>query len=287
MKKRTHLALGAALMTMLLAAPGQAVVDWSAGPAIMTKNEPLDTAITLDGKWTFVLTTGGAVQVYGEDGVLNDTIPVDPSTSHLALTGSGSKLILSSQRAKTVQQLDIAFVASIDIKDAPSLGPSQAPVEIVVFSDFQCPYCSKVGELIENILEKNPKTVKVAFKHFPLGFHQYAQNAATAAVAAQAQGKFWEFHDLLFQNNKELTDDKINGLAKQLGLNMKRFKADMASAATLERVTRDMEDGRRAGVQGTPTIFINGRSLKDRSPQGMQMLVDKELARLSKGKQDK
>lgn len=105
-----------------------------------------------------------------------------------------------------------------------------------------------------------------------------------ASIAAQNQGKFWEYHDLLFKNQKQLGPQKIEDIASQLGLNMDKFRTDMTSQSTMQKVRSDMQEGSRVGVRGTPSIYINGRKIKDRSVQGMQKLVDQELARLKKSK---
>ncbi len=278
MQPRIRLALLTGLLTLACTATGHAAVDWEAGPVITTKTPPLASAITLDGKWTFVLTRGGAVQVYDASGALDDTIAVDPAMDELAVSGTGDKIVVSSSRTNTVRQYTVTFVTAIDTKGSPFLGAANAPVEVVVFSDFQCPYCAKVGPLLATTLEHNPGKIKIVYKNFPLPFHKFSRAAAIAGLAAQKQGKFWELHDLLFQNGHDLDTDKINALAKQAGLNMARFKADLADPGIAQRVTQDLEEGQRAGVRGTPTIYVNGRELKHRSPEGLQALIDKELA---------
>ena len=103
-----------------------------------------------------------------------------------------------------------------------------------------------------------------------------------ASVAAQNQGKFWEYHDLLFQNQKQLGPQKYEELATQLGLDMNKFRQDMASKSTMQRVSSDMQEGKRIGVRGTPSLYVNGRKVKDCSAQGFQKLIDQELKRLKK-----
>ena len=105
-----------------------------------------------------------------------------------------------------------------------------------------------------------------------------------ASIGAQNQGKFWEYHDLLFKNQKQLSSQKIEEIATQLGLNMDKFRKDIVSQATMQRVRSDMQEGSRVGVRGTPSIYVNGRKIKDRSVQGMQKLIDQELARIKKSK---
>jgi protein-disulfide isomerase len=131
--------------------------------------------------------------------------------------------------------------------------------------------------LLEQVLEKNPNTVKLVFKNFPLPRHGFATKAAAAALSAGRQGKFWEFHDRLFDNYRNLSDEKFKAISKELGLNQLEFEKGMKDPEILARVRRDSMDGKNAGVRGTPTIFINGRQLKNRTLQGFQTLIDKEL----------
>jgi protein-disulfide isomerase len=148
---------------------------------------------------------------------------------------------------------------SIPIAGAPYLGPQNAPITIVEFSDFQCPYCALAVPQIKAILKTYPSQVKLVFKEFPLEEHSQAELAASAAVAAQKQGKFWAMHDAMYANRNNLSRQNILALAKQTGLDMKRFENDMNSTEVRETIVRDLQDGDRAGVQGTPTIFINGQ----------------------------
>ena len=127
------------------------------------------------------------------------------------------------------------------------------------------------------MLARYPETIKLVFKNFPLRNHTYAAKAAAAALAAQAQGKFWPFHKALFDNARRLSDDKIRQIAAQLSLDMDKFEADMESQATKELIARDVKEGKQAGVRGTPTIFINGIRLTQRNLRGFQKVIDAEL----------
>ena len=136
--------------------------------------------------------------------------------------------------------------------------------------------------VLEQVLEKYPQDVKVVFKNFPLQNHKFAMKAAVAALAAESQGKFWEFHDLLFENYNKINDQKIQDIAVAVGLNLEEYEKMKKDSGTQGRVRRDLSDGRRAGVRGTPTVFINGKRLKDRSLQGFQVAIDKQLEKLAK-----
>ena len=127
------------------------------------------------------------------------------------------------------------------------------------------------------MLEKNPDKVKLVFKNFPLRNHKFAMEAAIAALAAEKQGKFWEFHDLLFKDYNRLNVQKVKEIAQQLKLDMEKFEKDRKDPGIRPLINRDLAEGNRAGVRGTPTIFINGRLLRDRSPAGFQELIEKAL----------
>ena len=130
--------------------------------------------------------------------------------------------------------------------------------------------------LLEQVLEQNPDTVKMVFKNMPLRFHQFAEPSARAALAAFKQDKFWQFHDELFKS-EQLSNEVINRIAVDLGLDMAQFNKDINSAEITKMIEKDLMDAQKVGVTGTPTIFINGKKLKNRSLQGFQMMIDQEL----------
>lgn len=120
--------------------------------------------------------------------------------------------------------------------------------------------------------------------NFPVKSHRYAETAARAALAADKQGRFWEFHDELFENTNQLNDEKVREIAKALNLNMAQFESDWQSGETLTKVRSDIEQGSRIGVRGVPAIFVNGRQLKQRSLEGFSAIIDKELEKNSGAK---
>ena len=133
------------------------------------------------------------------------------------------------------------------------------------------------------MLEQYPNDVKLVFKNFPLTrIHKSAQNAAIASLAANQQGKFWEYHAELFKNYNNLNDAKFEEFAQSLGLNVEQFKQDMKNPALAAMVQRDLKDGVDAGVRGTPSIFVNGRLLQQRSFPGFKQAIDAELAKSKK-----
>lgn len=130
------------------------------------------------------------------------------------------------------------------------------------------------------MLEQYPNDVKLVFKNFPLTrIHKFAMDAAVASMAANQQGKFWEFHDELFKNYNNLNAEKFDELAQAVGLDMEQFNQDRQNPALAAMVQRDLKDGVEAGVRGTPSIFVNGRSLQQRSLPGFKQVIDEELAK--------
>jgi len=131
--------------------------------------------------------------------------------------------------------------------------------------------------VLEQVLEKNPNQVKLVFKNFPLRNHKFAMPAAIASLAAEKQGKFWEFHDLLFKDHNRLNEQKVKEIAQQLNLDMEKFEKDQKDPRIRAMINRDLVEGNQAGVRGTPTVFINGRLLRNRTMAGFQELIEKAL----------
>ncbi len=142
-------------------------------------------------------------------------------------------------------------------------GAPMAPVTIVEFSDFQCPHCATAHPELARLVREFEGQVKLVFKHFPLSSHSRAVAAARAAEAAGRQGKFWEMHDLLFDHQRELEDADLERYGAMLGLDAERFKTDMAAPESLERVEADRAEGVKLGIEGTPSIFVNGRLFRE------------------------
>jgi protein-disulfide isomerase len=127
------------------------------------------------------------------------------------------------------------------------------------------------------VLEKYPKEVKLVFKNYPLARHKFARKAAAAVLAANEQGKFWDFHIKLYKDYKAINDAKIQEIAQNLGLNMEKFARDRASSAIQGLITRDFKNGKEIGVTGIPSVFVNGKAMKRRNLQGFQQTIAAEL----------
>jgi protein-disulfide isomerase len=156
------------------------------------------------------------------------------------------------------QPLAPEVAANIAKGKAAAFGPEDAKVTVVEFSDFQCPYCSRAATAVDEIKKKYGDKVRFVFRQFPLPMHENARGAAEAALAANAQGKFWEFHDKLFQNQGKLTRDGLEEFAKEAGLNVPEFKKALDAKIYAADVDADVKLGESVAVQGTPTMFING-----------------------------
>ena len=166
----------------------------------------------------------------------------------------------------------------VDINGAPSFGDPQAPVVIVEFTDFECPFCARANTTVKQLIENNPGKVRLVFKHNPLSFHKNAQLAHQAAEAASLQGKFWEYYQLLFDNQKALTREHLLNYARQLDLNMDAFEKDLDSDIVKNRVTADLNQGTSVQVKGTPHFFINGTRFSGAQPlEEFQKALNKEL----------
>ena len=158
------------------------------------------------------------------------------------------------------------------------LGGEHAPVTIVEYGDFECPNCRQAAPAVKLILEHFRGKVRLVWRHLPLeGVHPHALNAALAAEAAGAQGRFWPMHDVLFENQAHLKTSQLLGYARRLELDTARFEADLEEQIYLQRVREQIESGEKSGARGTPTFFVNG-SIQDVS-FGLQALRER-VARL-------
>ena len=185
----------------------------------------------------------------------------------------------ASKWAHLQEQKLLDDAVQIPVAGAPSIGPANAKITLVEFSDFQCPYCAvAVGE-INALLKAYPTQVRLIFKQFPLETHPQADLAAAAAVAAQKQGKFWPMHDAMFAHRDDLSRKNLLVLAKQIGLNTDQFESDIDSTEVRETVVRDVQDGDRAHVEGTPTLFISGQRYNGQvNLASLKPVIDAELA---------
>ncbi|HSE25985.1 MAG TPA: thioredoxin domain-containing protein [Pyrinomonadaceae bacterium] len=170
-----------------------------------------------------------------------------------------------------------APVLNISVDDDPSRGDANAPVTLVEFTDFQCPACAAMQPVLEEVLQSYGNKVRFVVRDFPLAQHENARKAAEAANAANAQGKFFEYAELLFKRQKALDVASLKKYATEIGLNRPKFDAALDSGTYQEEVKHDIEDGQMYGVGSTPTIFINGLQLTVLSADGLREAIDRAL----------
>ena len=167
-------------------------------------------------------------------------------------------------------------VASL-ASDAVVTGPPAAPVTIVEFSDFQCPYCSQAQELVDQVAKKYGERVRVVFKQLPLDMHPQARLAAEASLCARDQGKFEELHDWLFANSKSITVEAMKAAAPELGIDAAKLESCIAAKTHTPSVEEQLAQAVALGVSSTPSFFVNGRKVTDRSLASFSRMIDEEL----------
>ncbi len=260
------------ILVSLEAGAAPVAVDWQQGTIIDSNRKPIDIAVSPNKKRIFIL-TGDSVVIKNIDGKSIQTIPLGFKAQSIIATGD--TLYLTNHDENVVRTLLLSYIYDIDTSDSPVLGAKDAPIVMVEFSDFQCPYCARIAPVLKKVVEQN-KDVCLVFKHYPLRKHKLARQAAAAATAAGQQGKFWEYHDLLFKNAKRLNKDIFKKIAMSLGLDMKKFEADMRSKAVLDKIDKDRRDGRNAEVSGTPSLYINGRKVNKKSLEEITKIIEQQ-----------
>jgi protein-disulfide isomerase len=174
-------------------------------------------------------------------------------------------------------------IDKLNLARAPVRGQEQAPVTIIEFSDLQCPFCARVTPTLRELMKQYPDQVRWVFKSFPLDFHADSPLAHAAALAAQRQGKFWQMHDLIFANQRNLKRDNLLAEAVSLNLDMDKFRADLDSADVKQQLEADKKEGEGLGVNGTPAFYINGKSFSGAMPiEQFQAAINNALQAMGK-----
>ncbi len=199
------------------------------------------------------------------------------------MSKDGKYLILGELVDSTVNPLE-ETMKKISLKDVPIKGEEEAKVTIVEYSDFQCPFCKRATDMLPQILEQYKGKVKLAFKQFPLPSHPWAMDAAIASVCAYQQGNdnFWEFHDKVFEKQKEITVEKskeqFKTFAKEVGLDQGKFEACFSSQEIASRVQSEIKEGQSVGVNSTPTFIVNGMPVPGANAEGLKAAIEASLA---------
>jgi len=238
----------------------------------------LDIATSPDGKTAFLLTPGKILVYDVEENDMIASLEVDRIFEQIACTGD-DVLMLSAGDPSTVTIVKFDSSYDIDISGHSIMGAEDAPVTLVIFDDYQCPFCSRLDPYVKGILTRFPDQVRFVVKQFPLSSHKYSLNAAMAALAAGDQGRFWEFHSRLLENHDTLDDAKIQSIAEGLSLDMARFNKDLSSAVNRELVQRDIEEGKSINVTGTPSLFLNGKRVDNHNVPRLPLLIQQEIAK--------
>jgi protein-disulfide isomerase len=212
---------------------------------------------------------------------LTRTIPASPTLGNSPAPASGS----SSSQASPVSQQKPIVQGVPGAEPAHVLGPANAPVRLEEFGDFECPPCGLFHPILEQMHEEFGDNLQITFREFPLvPTHQHALAAASAAEAAGLQGKFWEMHDLIYEHQAEWKKQFnvrpiFEGYAKQIGLDVERYKRDMNGDLVAQRIFQDGKRGHSLGVKGTPTVFINGREVpfENLPAEKLRVVIQNEL----------
>lgn len=201
------------------------------------------------------------------------------------LTVGGARLIKTFSKGGVEQAPAPTAVGApvrseITVTDSDHIrGSKNAPVMLVVYSDFQCPFCGRHNSTMQNIAQKYGDKVAWVHRHFPLSFHENAFPAAMASECAAEQGKFWEFADKLFASQQNLNDGQYGIFAADLGLDANKFSSCYTSNKYRDKVNADMQSGKDNGVEGTPATFVNGSLVSGAVPQGeLEKIIDEKIA---------
>nr|WP_320013082.1 thioredoxin domain-containing protein [uncultured Desulfobulbus sp.] len=252
-------------------------LNWRAELSWPLPTKPIDIAQSLDNKRVFILGDDACIYIFEPNGRQLGIMPVDPNINAIDISARGDLLFVTNAKDNTYNAISISFNQKIDITGAPVRGKIDAPVTLVLFSDFECPWCGRLEPTLDQLLEQNKDKLRIVFKHMPLAMHDYAEPAALAAIAAQRQGKFWEMHDALFQI-QTWNDTVIEETAQNIGLNMEKFHADLSSPETQAQLAKDARDAQEADISATPSLYINTKPVRDRSLSAMQKMVDEAHA---------
>ncbi len=254
-----------------------AVVEAEVFKSIAIEEKPLDVAVSMDGTKAYVLGEKNLFIFNIPNYELVNKLPLAGNFSRLTLSPDGGSLYLTDSVAKQVTIMQVSEIFNIEIGQSFIIGNKNAPVHIVAFLDYQCPYCANIYPTLQQLVEKYPEKANLVIKHFPLRMHPYAEKAALASLAAGKQNKFKEVSEIYFKNFKNLNDETIKNLAQQAGVNIDKFNKDREDESLKKIINDDLSLGRRIGIRGVPAVFINGKAVKNRSIEALSQMVEQEL----------
>lgn len=239
-----------------------------------------DMKLSRDGSWLYLLTREGQLLIYSYQGKLVGEESVGADFTQIEPGPTEAELYLLDKSGQRLRIAELTYPQEIGIDGSPFKGAADAPVIIVEYTDFQCPYCAKIGDTFKALLELYPGKIKIVYKSYPLSSHKYSWKAAAAAVAAHEKGQFWPFHDRLFEHFDKLDDAMLMKIRKEFGFDTPEFDKLMKSSKVRVKVADDKKEGKTVGVTGTPTVFVNGKKLKNKSLDGFKTAIEKELQSL-------
>lgn len=203
----------------------------------------------------------------------------DPSRTNAFQTETGTRKVRTHAKPDIHRLLPEPVRVAVEAT-GPGRGPENAPIKIVEFSDFQCPFCVRFVPVLEQVISKYGDKVRLVFRQFPLSAHPQAFKAAEASLCANDQGKFWDLHEAMFENQQQLQVDNLKAKATALGMNAEQFNSCLDSGKFSASVQADIQAGIQAGVLGTPALFINGRFISGAVPlDQITKIIDDELRR--------
>jgi protein-disulfide isomerase len=256
----------------------------SLNPEFIARNRfsATPTIILVDQYWRVLWSQGGALR----SSELSATIAEQPSSMLMALLKPvelhpphPSQAISKASAPPAPASLD-ARTVQIPVADSPTDGPASAPVVVVEFADFQCPYCALVARPLRQLRAKYPNGVRLVYKQYPLEFHEYARKAAGLSVVAAQRGRFWPVYDELFKASPELSESILSQTATDAGMDAGKLGELVRSTNVQHQIDGDIQLGKSVGVNATPTLFVNGRLYHGPiDPANLERLVTQELAR--------
>lgn len=281
MRKSTVVVL-CLIITVLFTGVCNAAVYHTVKKQLKLDRTPIDIKMSAEGRWLYVLTKEGEFRVYSYQGAFIGKFDVDKSFDQIEPGVTDEEVYLKSSKKKTIQVIDVTLQHAIQIDDSPFKGRPDAPVTIIEYTDFECPYCARLQSMFDALLKEYPNQIKIVYKNFPLSSHRNSTKAARIAMAAHAEGKFWPVHNRIFENYRRLNDNLLNQIRGEFGLDTPKFEAVMNSSEVTAKIQSDINQGKNIGVKGTPTVFINGRQLRNKSLDGFKQAIDQALAVIRK-----
>lgn len=270
-----------AVMLILAPAGLQAAFEYEAILKADIDGTILDVAADPDAELVFLLTPEAVLIYSTKETTVLGRIPLDERFDRIAFQPD-DRLVLTAANPSRINIVQFSRIYAIDLTGRAVKGPKDAGVTLVVFDDYQCPYCARLERFTHQLMDIYPDDLNYAIKHFPLSSHPLANQGAAAALAAGNQGKFWEFHGLLLENHDQLSAEKITEIATGLNLDMEKFNRDRASEQIQKIIAEDVANGRQAGVTGTPSVFLNGKRIQNRQIGNLPALISRELEKKAK-----